>query len=216
MTMAITALYRMLWRAGQVLAAQLGVAWWSTWYNLWATFHPAVERQGWVRVTGRVDWRVHPAGRLVLGRRVRINSGSRINAVGGHRPMVIAVLRGAELVIGDDVGLSSSTLVCACRIEVGRRALVGGDCRICDSDFHSTLPEDRLRLPDPGVKVGAVRIGAGAFLGTGATILKGVMIGERAVIGAGAVVTRSVPASEMWAGNPARRIGLVPPASSSS
>jgi acetyltransferase-like isoleucine patch superfamily enzyme len=34
-------------------------------------------------------------------------------------------------------------------------------------------------------------------------------IGDRAVVGAGAVVTHDVPAREIWAGVPARRIGVV-------
>jgi acetyltransferase-like isoleucine patch superfamily enzyme len=50
-------------------------------------------------------------------------------------------------------------------------------------------------------------IGSRAFIGVNAVVLPGVTIGEGAVIGAGAVVTRDVPAWEVWAGVPARRIG---------
>ncbi len=42
-------------------------------------------------------------------------------------------------------------------------------------------------------QVGPVRIGYGAFIGAGATILHGVTIGSLAVVAAGAVVTRDVP-----------------------
>ena len=38
-------------------------------------------------------------------------------------------------------------------------------------------------------------------------VLKDVTIGLGAVVGAGAVVTKSVPAYEIWAGVPARKIG---------
>ena len=51
-----------------------------------------------------------------------------------------------------------------------------------------------------------VRIGEHAFIGANSTILKGVTIGPKAVIGTGSVVTKDVPAGEIWAGNPARRI----------
>lgn len=44
----------------------------------------------------------------------------------------------------------------------------------------------------------------GASIGAGAVVLCGIEIGENAVIGAGSVVTKSVPAGELWVGNPAR------------
>lgn len=37
-------------------------------------------------------------------------------------------------------------------------------------------------------------------------ILKGVTIGDESVIGGGSVVTKTIPAREIWAGNPARFI----------
>ena len=45
------------------------------------------------------------------------------------------------------------------------------------------------------------------WLGVNAVVLKGVTIGSGAIVGAGAVVTKSVPAGEIWAGIPARKIG---------
>lgn len=53
-----------------------------------------------------------------------------------------------------------------------------------------------------------IRIHDDVWIGAGATITGGVEIGEGAVIGAGAVVTRDVPAYEIWAGVPAKRIGV--------
>lgn len=47
---------------------------------------------------------------------------------------------------------------------------------------------------------------ADVWIGAGATILSGVTIGVGAVIGAGSVVTHDVPAYEIWAGNPAKKI----------
>jgi acetyltransferase-like isoleucine patch superfamily enzyme len=164
---------------------------------------------GWVCVTGRVRFRLHPHGRLVLAPRVRLHSGALVNAVGGHRPAVLAVHKGALLEIGEDSGLSSVTIVAHRRIVIGRRVLIGGDTAIYDSDFHPLRAADRLVAPDHGVVPEPVAIGDGAFIGAGATILKGVDIGAGAVIGAAAVVTKNVPAGEIWAGNPARGIGRV-------
>ncbi len=49
-----------------------------------------------------------------------------------------------------------------------------------------------------------VVIRRGAYVGANVTILQGVEIGELSIVGAGAVVTRSVPASSVVAGVPAR------------
>lgn len=46
-----------------------------------------------------------------------------------------------------------------------------------------------------------------ASIGSGATILPGVVIGEGAMVGAGAVVTRDVPDHAVVVGNPARIMG---------
>lgn len=55
-------------------------------------------------------------------------------------------------------------------------------------------------------KVGKVIIGNNVFIGANTTILPGISIGDFSIIGAGSVVTKSIPAHEVWAGNPARRI----------
>jgi acetyltransferase-like isoleucine patch superfamily enzyme len=47
---------------------------------------------------------------------------------------------------------------------------------------------------------------ANAIVGANSTLLPGVVIGKDSVVGAGSVVTKNVPAGEVWAGNPARKI----------
>lgn len=112
------------------------------------------------------------------------------------------------------------------RESMGGRLLVGTDVRIAESasiDISADvrlgdgvgIAEDVLILTHAHERghVGAVlatglAVGAGAFIGERAIILPQVTtIGENAVIGAGAVVTRNVPAGEIWAGNPARKVG---------
>lgn len=58
---------------------------------------------------------------------------------------------------------------------------------------------------------GETIVEAGAKLGQGVVTKPGVRIGAGAVIGMGAVVTKDVPAHEVWAGNPARKMKDVEP-----
>ena len=55
-----------------------------------------------------------------------------------------------------------------------------------------------------------VRIGAGAWLGVGVTVLGGVTIGAGSVVAAGAVVAEDIAPNGLYAGVPARRIRDLP------
>ncbi|MBQ3559436.1 MAG: hypothetical protein IJA07_08000 [Agathobacter sp.] len=52
-----------------------------------------------------------------------------------------------------------------------------------------------------------VEIGNDVWIAANACITRGVTIGDGAVIGAGSIVTHDVPAYEIWAGVPAKKIG---------
>ncbi|WP_203828582.1 Pls/PosA family non-ribosomal peptide synthetase [Actinoplanes palleronii] len=53
------------------------------------------------------------------------------------------------------------------------------------------------------VRVGMVRVGAGAKVGSRSTLMPGARVGKGAKIGAGSTVTGAVPAGRRWAGSPA-------------
>ena len=53
---------------------------------------------------------------------------------------------------------------------------------------------------------GAVSVGECAYFGQGSLVREMLIIGAGAVIGMGSVVLHDVPAGEVWAGVPARRI----------
>ena len=56
---------------------------------------------------------------------------------------------------------------------------------------------------------GAVTIGEATYLGQGSSVREMLSVGAGVVTGMGSVVLKDVPAGEIWAGVPARRIGRV-------
>jgi acetyltransferase-like isoleucine patch superfamily enzyme len=112
---------------------------------------------------------------------------------------------GAQIKIGDRVGISGGSICAARLIEIGEDSMLGANVTIADTDFNSLRPHCRSGHSEPSIAVEEVIIGKRVFIGTNAIVLKGVMIGDNAVIGAGSVVTRSIPAN-VAAGNPCRLI----------
>jgi len=139
----------------------------------------------------------------------------------GRRVKIFAFtnLYGCE--IGDDVKVGAF-------VEIQKGAKVGNRCKISSHSFicEGVTLEDEVfvghgvtfindRFPRATNGDGSMQSEAdwtcvptivkkGASLGSGVTILCGVVIGERATIGAGSVVTKDVPDGAVVAGNPAR------------
>ena len=146
-------------------------------------------------------------GLVTIGDYVTINSCWKSNPIGGDDYTVIYAMRNSKIVIGNNVGISNSALVSqGPGIEIEDDVMIGGSCKIYDTDFHSLNFTERMQYPDPGIRMGKIVIKQGAFIGAHSIILKGVTIGRHSIIGAGSVVTKDVPDGEIWAGNPARFI----------
>lgn len=147
-------------------------------------------------------------GKIVLGNNVILRSGKLTNPLGGMDKIVFAVDEGSYIEIGNNVGISNSCIRATTGggVRIEDNVLIGGDCKIYDSDFHSIQYSNRIQIPDVNVKVKPILIKEGAWIGAHSIILKGVTIGNRSVIGAGSVVTKNVPDDEIWAGSPARFI----------
>ncbi len=155
---------------------------------------------------------VHRAegSRIQIGNRVVLCSDGRYTPIGVSRPVTLRTLRrGAYIEIGADTGLSGSVICASSSVRIGERCLLGADSKILDTDFHPVHVINRRRQPESEAATAPISIGDDVFIGTGALILKGVSIGSGSVIAAEAVVTRDVPAGQIFAGNPAKFIGMV-------
>lgn len=147
-------------------------------------------------------------GRIVLGGKVTLVSRSGATALGVSRPVILRCLTPeATIMIGDDCGLSGTTVCAAKGVRIGKRCLFGADVAVFDTDFHNHAPEGRrYAVPDWDAISRPVVIGDDVFVGTRAIITKGVTIGDGAIVAAGSVVTRDVPPRVIVAGNPAQVI----------
>jgi acetyltransferase-like isoleucine patch superfamily enzyme len=143
---------------------------------------------------------------IQIGDDFEINSGKRYNLVGGDTRLILRTLDNGKIIIGNHVGISNATLVSANNITIEDDVMIGGGCRIWDTDFHSLNYTNRIQSYDVDPHSEPITIKHGAFIGGGSIILKGVTIGEKSIVGAGSVVAKNIPDGEIWAGNPARYI----------
>jgi acetyltransferase-like isoleucine patch superfamily enzyme len=147
------------------------------------------------------------AKRFEIGNNFSMKNGIKGNPIGCYQKCTFFVDRGAELIIGDNVGISQAALIAHRKITIGNNVKIGGGVCIYDTDFHSLDPKIRKSEDDLKYRIEKeVVIGNNVFIGAKSLILKGVIIGENSIIGAGSVVTKTIPANEIWAGNPAKLI----------
>lgn len=181
------------------------------WWDL--TVIPALRAAG-VEIAEKVQIQGRPIVSLASGSRIRIGarcvlcSDSQINALGINHPVVLRTLRpGAEIVIGEDTGMSGGSICAAVSVRIGAGCLIGANVTLADTDFHALSPANRRynRNPDE-IVVSPIVIEDNVFIGADVFVLKGVTIGKNSVIGAGSVVTRDIPENSIAAGNPARVI----------
>lgn len=154
---------------------------------------------------------VRNKGECSIGDYVRINSSATANPIGCGERTYVVVRKNGRVTIGNHTRMSNCAISCSNTIEIGNYVRIGAGVKIFDTNFHSIEPLKRTAEPEEGpVITKPVKICDYSFVGAGAYVLKGVTVGEGSVIGAGSVVAKDVPPYEIWAGNPARKIGDVP------
>lgn len=150
------------------------------------------------------------SGTMKIGDKFRFNSGKHYNPIGGDINLRLIVKKEGKLILGENCQLSNSTIYCTSSIFIGSNVYIGGGCKIYDTDFHAVdlcnrinaVKEHKLEF----IKTKPVIIEDGVWIGGHCIVLKGVTIGQEAIVGAGSVVTKNIPAKEIWAGNPIRKI----------
>lgn len=151
----------------------------------------------------------HSKSFLFIGEKFHSQSNINENLYGIIQPNVLNIISpNSSIIIGNNVGISGSTITATEKITIGNNVLIGSGCIICDSDAHPIHPLDRKDCIKK-TKSSPIVIEDDVFIGARSIILKGVRIGHGSVIGAGSVVTKDIPPMSIAAGNPARIIKYI-------
>jgi UDP-2-acetamido-3-amino-2,3-dideoxy-glucuronate N-acetyltransferase len=105
--------------------------------------------------------------------------------------------------VGRNCKVSSHTFVCE-GVTIEDEVFIGHGVTFINDMYPRAATAGGELQTESDWKVTTTLVKKGASIGSGATILAGVVVGENALVGAGSVVTKSVPANAVVAGNPAR------------
>jgi acetyltransferase-like isoleucine patch superfamily enzyme len=124
----------------------------------------------------------------------------------------VEIQKGAR--VGNRCKISSHSFLCE-GVTVEDEVFIGHGVTFINDRFPRATNTDGSSQTEADWECVPTTVKRGASIGSGATILCGVVIGERATVGAGSVVTKDVPAGAVVAGNPARLLRAAPAGSPS-
>lgn len=157
-------------------------------------------------IHGRLRIKLFNTAKVSIGKNFYCSSGRMINALACNKQGCIYATEHAEVLIGDNCGMSSPIIWCHRKITIGNNVKLGANVTLLDTDAHNL---DYLKRRDCNSDYGIdkeISIGNDVLIGLNSIVLKGVKIGDRSIIGAGSVVTSSIPSDCIAAGNPAKII----------
>ena len=142
-----------------------------------------------------------------MGTDVRIFQPTLVNLYGCTLGAGTTVGPFVEIQQGVRIGrlckISSHSFICS-GVTIEDEVFVGHGVMFTNTVVPRATNADGMLQTEADWTLEKTVIGDDASIGSGSVILCGITIGAGAMIGAGAVVTKSVPAGEIWVGNPAR------------
>ena len=165
-----------------------------------------------LKVFNRLFIKMAPNASIKIGDNFTFTTGAGYNPISSNTLGYIRADTGAFLTIGDNCGMSSTTIWVKESLTLGNHVLIGASCLIMDTDCHSLdwqlrgtrggVDENGCSIDSINAKSAPIIIEDDVLIGARSIVLKGVTIGARSVIGAGSVVTHSIPSDCIAAGNP--------------
>jgi protein involved in polysaccharide export with SLBB domain/acetyltransferase-like isoleucine patch superfamily enzyme len=119
----------------------------------------------------------------------------------------VEIQKGSQ--IGRHCKISTHTFICE-GVQIEDDVFIGHGVTFINDRYPRATRSDEQLQTDTDWDCIPTLVRKGASIGSGATILCGVVIGAKAMIGAGSVVTKDVSPNTIVAGNPARVIGHLP------
>lgn len=151
--------------------------------------------------------KMYPGSSISVGDNCILSSSLNANGIGNNHPVILRTIsKAGKIKIGNNIGISGTTILCRKEIVIEDNTLIGANVFITDSDHHPMHPTMRWSNNESDIKSCKVHIEENVFIGAYAIILKGVRIGKNSVVGAGSVVTKDLPPNTIAAGNPAKII----------
>ena len=95
-------------------------------------------------------------------------------------------------------------------VKLGNYVLLAAGVMLMPTNHDFSRRDTPIRHQGFATSKGGITIEDDVWLGANSVVLDGTHIAKGAIIGAGSVVRGNVPAYEIWAGIPARKIGVRP------
>ena len=135
---------------------------------------------------------------IQIGARTFLDAFVKIKPAGGV----------GDVVIGADCAINSGTVIYTGNgVRIGDAVAIAANCTLAPTNHAIADTSRHIRLQGFQPSKGGIVIEEDVWLGAGVVVLDGAVIRQGAVIAAGSVVRGEVPAYEIHAGTPARRIG---------
>lgn len=151
-----------------------------------------------------------------LGKDVKLSSFINLYgcAIGDNTKIGAFVEIQKKATVGRNCKISSHTFVCE-GVTIEDDVFVGHSVTFINDSYPRATAAGQLQT-EADWKVEPTVVKKGASIGSGSTILSRVTIGENAIVGAGSVVTKDVPENAIVAGNPAKVLRYITPATSTT
>jgi len=179
----------------------------SSYFNRWFFKAKGAKIGKDFNVIGSVS--IFGPGKISVGDNFCMTNGCAINPISSNlNGTFYTDSSEAQIIIGNNVGMSSTRMWIHDRLIIGNNVKIGGGVLLIDTDCHPMNYEVR-RTSNAGTESAPIVIEDDVWVGAQSIILKGVTIGARSIIGAGSVVTKDIPADCIAAGNPCKVIRMI-------